>query len=355
MFYRLALLLAAALPSTVHSQGQMICANEGQDCQAVAPERHAVTKIGYWAQELARPVAERIGPASAELIDYLTQDNVRNSIPNRPRIPALAPEFLRDLQQAFDELPAVIRQLLSSKLAGIRLAEDFGGTGYTEEIIDGDARTVAGFVVLDSVLLSGHTANAWATWKENTPFKPQAGHELVAEIEAKSDDNRMNAIQYILLHELAHVLSIGEKIHPSWTIEPREVQSAVDFPYFLLSWRLPDEGNRYATLYDANFPQRVDVVYYLGARLSAEHMFDTYIALEATNFPTLYAATHPADDWAEALVTYVHTVLMKKPYSIRILRHGRLAKEYRSCWTEKRCEAKRKILERFLGSGRPAP
>ncbi len=348
---RAALLLAALLPPAAHAQGQMVCVNGGEDCKVVVPERHAVTKLDYWQPAFAKPVEQRIGPASAELIDYLVQDNVRNSIPNRPRIPVLAPDFLRDVQQAFDELPAAVKRLLSRKLAGISFAEDFGGTGFTEEIVDSDSKPVAGFVVLDPVVLSGRTANAWATWKENTPFKQQPGYELVAQIEAQTGDNRKNAIQYILLHELGHVLAIGEKIHPRWTIEPKEVRSAAGFPYFLLSWALPKEGDGYPTLFDATFPERKDVVYYFGAKLPGERMIGVYNTLATTNFPTLYAATNPADDWAEAFVTYVHTVLMKKPFGIRIYTEGKLTLQYQSCWAEKRCGEKRRILERFLDAG----
>jgi hypothetical protein len=341
------LVVALVLPQAAHPQVPA-CANNGQDCAIVVPERHMVMKLEYWKAALAKPLEQRIGPASAEMLDYLVKDNIRNSIPNRPRPAVLTPDFLADVREAFAELPAQVKRLLSRRLAGIQFAEDIGGTGYAEEIVDAESNPAAGFIVLDSAILSRQTANAWFTWKENTPFKPQSGFELVGEIEGKSDNNRKYAIQYILLHELAHVISIGEKIHPPWTTEPRDIQSTADYPYFLLSWSVLKENNRYATVFDQNFAQRKDVVFYLGAKLSGEQMVDIYDKLEATNFPTLYAVNHPADDWAEAFVTYVHTVMMNKPFGIRIYRDGKLVKDYKSCWTEKRCEEKRQIVERFL-------
>ena len=347
-FCRAALLLTALLPLAVHSQGESACANSDQNCKVPAPQRHPVTTLDYWRESFAKPVEQRISVASPEVIDYVTQDNIKYDIPNRPRIPKLAPDFLRDLQQAFDELPAVIKRLLSSKLAGIMLAEDFGGTGYGEEIVDRASKSVGAFILLDSALLDGQTANAWATWKENTPFKPQSGYELVAEIEAESDDNRKNAIQYILIHELAHVLAIGENIHPSSLIKPKDLQATADFPYFSLTWTPPKEGDRYLTRFDAKFPERKNVVYYFGAKLAGNQMIDVYNSLEATNMPTLYGVINPHDDWAEAFVTYVHTVLMKKPFRIRLYTDGKLAKEYKACWTEERCDHKKKIIEQFL-------
>jgi hypothetical protein len=79
-------------------------------------------------------------------------------------------------------------------------------------------------------------------------------------------------------------------------------------------------------------------------------MLDAYERLERTNFPTLYAATHPADDFAESLASFVHTVMLKKPFEIRIYRDGEIAKRYGGCWTEERCAGKRRILEELLGT-----
>ena len=115
------------------------------------------------------------------------------------------------------------------------------------------------------------------------------------------------------------------------------------------SWTVSAADNRYESVFDQTFPQRREVVYYLEPKLPAEQMAGTYENLERTNYPTLYAATVPADDFAEAFASYVHTVLMKKPFEIRIYRDGKIAKVYKSCWTQQRCAEKRAILERFLG------
>ncbi|MCE9640926.1 MAG: hypothetical protein K8S22_12400, partial [Betaproteobacteria bacterium] len=196
---------------------------------------------------------------------------------------------------------------------------------------------------------SKRNANAWATWKENTPFVARPGFKLTAEIESQEGNNRKNAIQYILLHELGHVLPIGENFHPFWGIPPKDVPPAENYPYFGLSWAVDRPNNQYVTLFDASFLQRKDIVYYFGAKLAADQMVATYDNLERTNFVTLYSATRPGDDFAEAFASYVHTVLMRKPWEIRIYANGKLAKVYGPCWREARCAEKKKILERFLG------
>jgi hypothetical protein len=114
------------------------------------------------------------------LVDFLRLDNIAQSIKDRPRAPVLAPEFMREVMAAFDELPQPVKGLLTAKLVGIYFIEDIGGTGYTDVVYDSGGHPVGGFVVLDPSVLVQHTANGWATWKENTPFKPSEEFRLSA-------------------------------------------------------------------------------------------------------------------------------------------------------------------------------
>jgi hypothetical protein len=202
--------------------------------------------------------------------------------------------------------------------------------------------------VLDMDVLAKQTANAWAAWKENSPFKADAKYRLETDIEDQGQDTRKHAIQYILLHELGHILSIGEYIHPRWD-QPAAADTSLDrYPFARLSWRIMNAGTGYASLFEKEFPLRKNVVYYFGAKLDGGKMVEVYDQLERTNYPTLYAATSPGDDFAESFASYVHTVLLKRPLEIRLYRDGELAKTYKSCWEEKRCAAKRKFLEELL-------
>ncbi len=324
------------------------CKLEDGTCLDQVVRQHPVTRLDFWQQNFALPVEQRIDAAPPALIDYINLQNLRDGIPNRPRASALTLEFRADLDAAFAELPPVIKRLLWSKLAGLFILDDFGGTGYTDYIFDAQSRPVAGFSAFDRAVLETSTANAWATWKENTPFKPEPGWRLAVTIEKPGNDNRKNAIQYILLHELGHVLSIGEHFHPRWDVEQKDAGAAADYPFFALSWAVAPDQSRYPTQFDRAFPERKHVVYYFGAKLDAKQMPRVYDGLARTNFATLYSVQHPADDFAEAFANYVHAVLMKKPFRISIYHDGRLVKNYRSCWQQTRCAEKRRILEQFL-------
>jgi hypothetical protein len=343
-----------SLPITATAQKQLPlhCADTDKECAAKVLPGHAITRLAYWETALARPLEERIGIAPPELVEYLNYDNIANELPERPRAAALTADFLRDVRRAFAEIPPEVRHLLAPKLAGIYFVENLGGTGYTDQIVDAADKGVAGYIVLDASALKKRSANAWATWKENTPFAARRGFTLAAEIETPRRNDRKNAIQYILLHELGHVLAINENFHPFWGIEPKDVASTANYPFFLLSWAVDRAGNQFVTLFDASFPQRKDVVYYFGAKLTADQMVAAYDNLERTNFATLYSVTRPGDDFAEAFASYVHTVRMKKPFAIRIYSGDKLVKFYGPCWSEPRCADKRKLIEGFLSASR---
>lgn len=323
------------------------CAAGDKACGIQKLRGHPARQLAFWKDALAKPLVERAAPGGPELVDYLTIDNIANGYPQRPRAPADDPGFLADVREAVASVPAPVRKLLDRKLAGVLLVEDIGGTGFTDEVVDEHGKAVAGFIVLDPTVLRAHTANSWLTWRENTPFKPSPRHRLAARIASDADDNRRQAIQYILLHEFAHVIAIDGRIHPSWALPPGEVKAAQEFAFFMQSWRIA--GNEYASLHDAAFPKRKDVVFYFGPKLDGADMRSTYASLERTGFATLYSATHPGDDFAEAFANYVHVVLMKNPFAITLQEGGRVVKTYRACWTQARCAAKRRLLEELLG------
>ena len=318
------------------------CPPGDKACLLKAMKANPVLSSSYWKVPLGKPLLERIGTATPEVVEYLQLDVAVNDIPNKPRAAAADPAFMADLRRAFDGIPAPIKKLLEAKLGGIVLAEDFGGTGFTEAT--GDRRI--GFIVLDRAVLSKQTANAWATWKDNTPFRPDPGWRLETRIEDKGRDDRVHAIQYILLHEIGHVLSLGAGVHPHWTEDPKNV-NASKYYFFGLSWKV--EGGRYATRFDADFPRRRDVRFYFGAKLDGADMLPVYESLEKTSFPTLYAATHPGDDFAESFASYVHVAMMGRGHEVRLYRQGKLVKAIGPCWGQPRCAYKRTALENALG------
>jgi len=340
-------LLLSIAASLACAGSDAACLDTDKDCITAAHRNHVVIQLGYWKPALNKPLLQRIGPAPAELVDYLKLDNILNGYPERPIAATPSADFRRDMEDAISEMPDNVKRAINSRLAGIYLVHNLGGSGFTEAIANTSGKPVAAYVVLDLDVLAQRNANAWATWKESSPFRASGDTHLIATIESPDNDNRKNAIQYILLHEFGHVLSVGQHFHPPWAQDPAELNVA-EYPFFGLSWRFDKTQKRFVTDFEDGFPLRKQVIYYFGARLDADRMADVYTQLETTNFPTLYGATNPYDDFAESVANYVHTVLMHKPFEIRIENQGEVVKRYGSCWGGKRCEEKRKLLEQAI-------
>jgi hypothetical protein len=146
---------------------------------------------------------------------------------------------------------------------------------------------------------------------------------------------------------MGHALSVGRDITPGWWIPPSKPDPG-QFSFFSVSWHYEDK--RYVPRLEEEFPLRPQVVYYLRPKLRADQMAPVYAELGKTNFPTLYAATNPFDDFAESFASYVHTVLMHRPFEIRISTRGKDVEMFRICWSESRCAIKRQQLEKVLAS-----
>lgn len=345
----IAMSLLLLAPVVAQDSVRLPCGSSDKVCAKQAVRGHAVRLLDTWKEDLARPLNTRVGVAPPTLIEFLTLDNIAQGFAQRPRPALLEPTFLQDVRAAIAELPPPVWRLFQDRLVGVYFVENMGGTGYTDLVKDSGGNRVAGYIVLDAAVLRPLTANTWATWKEGTPFKPQPGWALEARIETAAGDNRKNAIQYILLHELGHVLSAGNAFHPPWDMEPKDVPTSAPYPFFDLSWTIDRRANRYTALAEKKFPQRRSVAYYFGAKLDASDMGVTYANLEQTNFPSLYAATQPGDDFAEAFASYVHVVLQRRPWQITISKDGRGVKVFDACWDEARCAGKRRLLEQMVG------
>jgi hypothetical protein len=342
-------LVAAFLVAALPAAAKLPCGAKDKACLLKAAKKNPVRTLDFWAKRLAEPIGERIGPAPQELVDYLEIDNALNGFPEKPRVAKLSPEFLADARGALSDLLPVLRKIAGPTFAGVYFIEDLGGTGFTDAIRDKPgAKPAAAYIVLDAKVLEHHRANGWATWKENTPFKPGDGWKLEATIEEPAEDTRRSAIRYILLHEFGHVVAATRDLHPMWDVSPKDLPANGKWPFFDLSWTMDRAKSTYASRFDASFPLRKSVVYYLGAKLEASQMTPAYKALDATNYPTLYGATSFGDDFAESFASYVHTVILKRPWLVRITKDGQPDFAYRTCWDDPRCIEKREILENLL-------
>lgn len=309
---------------------------------------HVVRQSDYWEGFEARPWADRLQPATPEFIDFLQKDNLLQGFPQQPRPARVDASYLADIRAAFEDIPASVQALVSDKLVALILVEELGGSGYMESVLDAEGQPVAAFLVLDPTVLD-KKANAWASWKDSTPFTADSEYEIRTHLEELAGNTRQNALRYILLHEFGHFIGMDPTVHTSWWQEPSaEALAAARFAS--LSWVFKD-GN-YISKYDSDFTLRPSVVFYGDAdsKLPMSDAVPFLQALSKTDFPTPYAATSNADDFAESLANYVHVVIDKRPYRIEVVRNGETVYRLESCWGTPRCATKEMFLTWLLSA-----
>jgi len=309
--------------------------------------RHPARLPATWSEWAAKPAAQRVAPAPPILLDYLHKDNEHQGWAERPDAAGIDPAFYSDVAAALSGMPAIVKRHFEAHAVGVFLVRNLGGTAYGEMLIE-DAKVRRGLIVLDVGSLD-KAANAWATWRERSPFSDSESIQIEATIERDADDTRSQAIQYILLHEIAHLVGAAQRQHPDWN----KNEDPANYPYSRLSWRM--DGKAPASRYDGAFPLRAKVGYYKfkAASLKSEDIESVYRQFGRSDFVSLYASTNMFDDFAETYAMYVHVVLQQKPWRLVIRQGDRELMRIDSPILEERCRQKLDYFEKLLGRGPP--
>ncbi|MEM7565420.1 MAG: hypothetical protein AAF353_20655 [Pseudomonadota bacterium] len=317
---------------------------EPRECLFQEIKLNQARSLAYWEPLMRESIDRRLGVIPDELLKYVDLDNRIYGYDERPA-KFHDSHTIALLRQAYFSLPPVVHRLVEPKLAGIYLVDGLGSSGYTESIQDQQGRPVAGVIVLDAALFK-RKANDWASWRDSTAFGDNASLEIRTTIASEENNNLMTAIQFLMVHELAHVYSIGSDVHPHWTADLNWVELS-DYPFTAMSWNISPAG-RYQSLFDAAFWQRSKLRYYQEPGLGARELEPTLVNLSRTNFPSLYASTRPEEDFAEAFAIYVMSEMKGNPYYIEVIKNGKTAARVESCFVA-RCPRKREFMQNLLG------
>jgi hypothetical protein len=301
-----------------------------------------------WRQ---KPWVDRLEPAPAKLLEYLAYQNKQDGFSEVPVAVTPVPEIAGVIKKTSFSLSPALNKLLNERLIGVFLVNDLGSSGFAEEVVDEGSRISYAIIVLDRDVFLKRKANAWATWKENSIFQPQKDPRVRLQmiIESGKENTVQNAVHYLLLHELGHVLGMLSQVHPSWM--PADKPLSLDYPFVQFSWK-QDEKGKPVSLFDEKFSERKSIHYYAfgKAQLTYDQAPDVYNKLQSTNFVSMQASSNLWDDFAESFVTYVHVLREKKVWQVRIENGKNKTVIIKSCWQEKRCAQKKKFLDRWFNN-----
>lgn len=267
-----------------------------------------------------------------------------NKIDGFDNVPTKSKNFELDKKRILDiskTLPKKISTLFDKYVIGIYFCENLGGSGLTHYISE-NGKVVGGIIILDSSVLN-KTANDWITYKENTVFTSKE-FKLEIKIEEEKNNTVENGIRYILLHELGHIFASINGINPDIFVNNSNIESE----FYRGIWKKDKEFTDPNVEYDLINIAR----FYSNQKISLEENWDKiYPQLFNSPFSTLYASTNAGDHFAEGFVSYVHVVMEKKPWTLKISKQDKIIFQMENLITKNQFEMDffEKLIEKESG------
>lgn len=320
-------------------------AREGMEDLRKQVAEHKARSLANWQDLQQKPFEDRILPAPDLLLDYLRLDNRLNGYAGVPTAPKDWRPFASDVHAVMAEFPPPVQKHLRDHVLGVFLVTDLGSTAYNDAFTDFPSHHM-GFIVLDVSALD-QAANAWATWREKTPFSDSSDIQVTVRIADDRQDDRRHAISFTLLHELGHLVGAAKSAHSLWWAGGNPSV----YPFSAQSWKL--ENGNIVSRWDNAFRDRHKVRFYATEqfRLPSSALLGAYSQLLKTDFVSLYASTGVYEDFAETYAMYVHVVMQKRPWTLSVAEDGITAIECTTPILQDRCKEKSLYISRLMTEG----
>ena len=180
---------------------------------------------------------------------------------------------------------------------------------------------------------------------------PDAANTLQVSIETAEQDNSRNMLQFLLLHELGHVLTAGRGFLPDWWTDPADLLGPGAYPFLDLSWRV-NERRQIVPRAGHEIAGHDLLAYYARPRLNHFDIPRLHTSLSQSAFATLYGATNAYDDFAECFALFVHCEMMGRPFNVELTRPEGVSLLSDASTVARRCDAKYCLISGLLGNDR---
>lgn len=306
----------------------------------------AVRRASFWGDDWkTQPVEARVGLLPENAVASLREALEAYGGVSKIR-PAQEAEYaVEDMRQAMAGLPDGVKRLVQDHLIGVFLVDNLSTEGTGENNL-GFALEVlglwsqhAGTIVLIDRAGTDMSANRAMAMMESVPTHDYRGISVGARLARRNNDDRRMTIQYVLLHELGHVIDFGRGITPGSFNYGRQAGGC---GFTCLSW-VQRHQHRYPPIAVAlRRTETTDYDTYVKA------LPDIYRHLTASNLPSLYGATAPEEDFAESFAQYVHSVVLGHPWELTLRVHGTMTERLGSCFLDRRCPGKKSYFDRLV-------
>lgn len=307
----------------------------------------AVRRASFWGDAWKDlPLAQRVGLLPAEAVASLREDLEFYGGVSKVAPAHAAAYVVDDLRQAMAGLPESVKRLVRDRLIGVFLVDNLSTEGTGEHNLGlaleimGLWRQHVGTIVLIDRDGTDMSANRAMATMEYVPTGEYRGISVQSRLARRNNDDRRMTMQYVLLHELGHVIDYDRGITPdSFNYGER----TRDCGFTCLSWVRPDRHRFSPRIGEAM--RRAETAS-LDAYVKA--LPETFRLLSASNFPSLYATSMPAEDFAESFAQYVHSVVLGHPWELTLRDQGTIRERLGSCFLERRCPGKKSYFDRLL-------
>lgn len=289
-----------------------------------------------WRQ---KPIEERVSVAPIEIVDFLKIDNQLIGLDEVPSVTNIEPSFVHAVRESISLLPDTVKEEVEDHLMSIYLVSNLGSSGYSK-VIAASSSTKAGYIVIDQDKLTANP-NDWATNRLNSAFKSEVtvDRRLQMFIDDENKEDGLAGIQFILLHEIGHV--IGE----CKSIMVLENEIAMEELFSHISWVSPNKSK-----YDSMFTDRSKIKFYSIPSMRSPYAEEVFKTLTiSTSFPSLYSVLNPSEDFAESFAIYVHSVILGRPYRVEFKDNGQIKVLLDSPFEHDRLEMKKRLLDKYFG------
>lgn len=204
--------------------------------------------------------------------------------------------------KAFAILPPLYKKVLKEHLQSISFMDNMPNTALTSTLeTTGSSKQ---FNITFRAGILNETISEWATWKEKSAFDNSANPTTEIQIDA----GKLDAIQYVLLHEATHVVDAVLGFTPH-AVEADSLVAHTEFTRNI--WRLfnkPTAQFTNPTLEKTRFRSgKIQPI------TSASEIYNT---LKTTPFTSLYGMASWYEDAAELISIYHLTQKMKQPFTV---------------------------------------
>ena len=265
------------------------------------PSKYPALYLKNYVFDKNASIADRIKVAP----DFVLENLKKNKVFGNYSVYVPSNDEKKLVEEYFDLLPKLNRDVLTAKLIGIYFINDYDGGGSTGWVMDKNNDMYV-YMVINSVLLKENISH-WLTYRENNCFYP--ADKIVVNCGKK-----YKGLLYGLLHESNHVVDLELGVTPYLSEEVRYLKKLknkkTQFTKDIwLKYRNPCE--------EYDFMGRSNLTYYTKLRVPFNKTY--YVNLSKSPFVSLYGSQNWAEDFADMATFYYLTQILKQPYEIKIL------------------------------------